>query len=83
MAEDVTRPEPSSSAKLIALVWILTRGRQSATCEAWSHELGFELRLMIPGDPPRTEVCTSEREMDELQQEWREGMERAGWRGDA
>jgi hypothetical protein len=84
MAEDVSSPEPSSRQKLISLVWILTRGRESATCEAWSHEDGFELRLKTSGDPsPRLQVCKSEKEMDEMQQDWREGMERTGWRGDA
>ena len=84
MADDVSSPEPSSRQKLISLVWILTRGRESATCEAWSHEDGFELRLKTSAEPsPRLQVCTSEKEMDEMQQEWREGMERTGWRGDA
>jgi hypothetical protein len=84
MAEDVSRPDPASRQKMISIVWILTRGRESATCEAWSHEDGFELRLKISGDPlPRLQVCKSEKEMDELQQDWREGMERTGWRGDS
>jgi hypothetical protein len=44
-------------------VWTLAKDERRAACECWSHELGYELRLTVRGDPlPRTNVCRSQDE---------------------
>jgi hypothetical protein len=47
----------------------------------WSHELGFEVRLVVSGDPlPRTEVCRTQEDLMALQETWRAALEAKGWR---
>lgn len=60
------------------------KGTKRATCEVWSHVLGFELRLTIAGDPlPRTQVCKSHTELIETETAWRAALEAKGWTGES
>jgi hypothetical protein len=57
------------------------KGGRSAVCTIWSHEFGFEVRLVLSGDPlPRTEVCPSQEDLIVLQESWRAALEAKGWR---
>jgi hypothetical protein len=49
--------EHFSEPELLGPVWTLTRGQRTAACQVWSHQFGFELRLLVSGDDlPRTQV---------------------------
>lgn len=61
-------------------VWTLTKGWRTTTCDVWSHEFGYELRLTVSGDSlPRTQVCRSTEELVMFQEIWRNAFEKQGW----
>jgi hypothetical protein len=73
--EHFTGPEQISPA------WTLCKGQRSAVCTVWSHEFGFELRLVISRDAlPRTEVCRTQEDLIAKQDEWRAALDATGWR---
>jgi hypothetical protein len=52
----------------------------SAVCEVWSHEFGWELRLMIDGHGlQKSSVARSASEMNETADQWRTTMLAEGW----
>jgi len=61
-------------------VWTLTKGRRTADCRLWSHQFGFELRLIISDDDlPRTQVVCSQEDLIRMQEQWpRRSRRRAG-----
>lgn len=60
--------------------WTLRKVGREAACTVWSHQLGFELRLVVTGDPmPRTKVCRSQEELIATQEEWRAALDATGW----
>ncbi len=74
--------EHFAGAELLSPAWTLSKGQRSAACTVWSHEFGFELRLVVSGDPlPRTEVCRSQEDLIATQDEWRAAFEAKGWIG--
>jgi hypothetical protein len=49
-------------------------------CTIWSHEFGFEVRLVLSSDPlPRTEVCRTQEDLIARQETWRAALEAKGW----
>jgi hypothetical protein len=76
----IPQREHVNAPERLSPVWALTKGRSTQPCEAWSHVLGFELRLTISGDAmPRTQVCKSQDELIAIQDEWRAALEAKGW----
>jgi hypothetical protein len=74
MREHFCEPE------LLSPAWTLTKGSRTATCQVWSHQFGFELRLIISGDDlPRTEVACSQDDLIRVQEQWRAALEGKGW----
>jgi hypothetical protein len=65
--------------KLLATWWTLGKSRRTARCHLYSHQLGWELRLEGVDDLPRTQVCRSETEVLEVQEQWRSLLETNGW----
>ena len=66
--------------ELLSPAWTLRKGTRFATCEVWSHQFGFELRLMIDDDDlPRTQTCTSQEDLIRVQEEWRAALAATGW----
>jgi hypothetical protein len=56
--------------------WTVTKGRRRAACQVWSHQFGFELRLLVSGDDlPRTQVVCSQEDLIRVQEEWRSALE--------
>jgi hypothetical protein len=73
MREHFNEPE------LLGPVWTLTRGRRTAACQVWSHQFGFELRLLVSGDDlPRTQVVCSQEDLIRVQEDWRAALEAKG-----
>ena len=58
--------------------WMMTKRRHVATCELFSHQLGWELRLTI-GELVRTQVCRSTEEVMRVQEEWQRALEERGY----
>ena len=58
---------------------ICGRARQ-AVCELWSHQFGWELRLVIDGgELTRSQVCRSNDEILDTQEQWKSAMVGKGW----
>jgi hypothetical protein len=55
----------------------------TAVCELWSHEFGWELRLMIDGHGLQmSSVVRSDAEMVATVDQWRAAMLEKGWRSE-
>lgn len=50
-----------------------------AICQLWSHEFGWELRLVIEGAVNRTQVCRAQSEVFDTFEHWKRGMLDKGW----
>lgn len=58
---------------------ICGRARQ-AVFELWSHQLGWELRLVADGgDCRRSQVCRSQDELLDVTERWKAAMVGRGW----
>jgi hypothetical protein len=75
----IPRREHFDQPELLLPAWTLTKGAKTATCEVWSHVLGYELRAVIGAELVQSQVCRSQDEMIRLQQEWRGAFEAKGW----
>lgn len=74
------RREFFDGPKRQTVVWVMRKGTRAVVCELWSHELGFELRLISEGDPMvRTQVCRAADELVRYQESWRLALEEQGW----
>jgi hypothetical protein len=69
-----------NGAELLSPKWTLRRGQKRATCEVWSHQFGFELRLTGRDPMPRTLVCVTQKDLIRVQEEWRAALEAKGWK---
>ena len=56
-----------------------------AVCELWSHQLGWELKLVINGELQRTHVCRSEQELARhtAADVWKDALLKSTWAHDA
>jgi len=68
-----TQPERLSPA------WTLAKNGKTASCEVWSHVLGFELRACVGAELVQSQVCRSQEDLIRLQEEWRAAFEQRGW----
>jgi hypothetical protein len=76
----IPQREHFNGAEQLSPAWTLTKGRRTAACAIWSHQFGFELRLVVDGDPlPRTQVCTTQEDLIALQEQWRSALTEKGW----
>ena len=53
----IPQREHFSGPERLSPAWTLTKDRKTATCEVWSHEFGFELRLTVATELLQSEVC--------------------------
>jgi hypothetical protein len=63
----------------LGAAWRLTKAGREAVCELWSHQLGWELRLMV-GDLRRSQVCRSHDDVLDTQEHWKVAMSGRGWK---
>ena len=81
----MTRPtlfpqrEHFAGAELLSPAWTLRKGQRRATCDVWSHQFRFELRLTVSRELVQSEVCRTQEAMIEVQERWRAGLEEKGW----
>ena len=75
------RTVPERAADGFNMVKALGCRTLTATCETWTHQLGWELRLVIDGHDLQTaRVVRSADEMGTTIDEWRTDMAEFGWR---
>ena len=56
-------------------------GRQiHAVCQLWSHQFGWELRLVIDGGVNRTQVCRTQEEVFDTYEDWKRSMIERDWK---
>lgn len=55
------------------------RGQLHATCELWTHQLGWELKLMISGELHRSAVCRSQDDVLTAGEQWKAALVEKGW----
>lgn len=55
------------------------RGQLHATGELWTHQLGWEVRLMIAGELHRSEVCRSQDDVLAAGDQWKAALVEKGW----
>jgi len=51
----------------------------TAVCELWSHQLGWDLRLVVGGELQRSQVCRTDPEWLETSETWKAAMRERGW----
>lgn len=52
---------------------------RTASCDVFSHQLGWELRLIIGTELVQSRVVRSEPDLETIATEWREAMRVKGW----
>ena len=65
-------------AELLSPEWELRKGQKRATCDVWSDQFGFELRLAVSRELVQSQVCRTQEAMIETQERWRAGLEMKG-----
>jgi hypothetical protein len=50
-----------------------------AVCEMWSHEFGWELRLLIDDELHQSQVCRTQDEVLETVDAWKAALHEKGW----
>ena len=59
--------------------WTLRKGSKAAKCAVWSHQFGWELRLIAGPELVQSQVCRSETELIETQEQWKAAILEKGW----
>jgi hypothetical protein len=59
-------------------VWTLAKRDRVARLVLYTHQLGWELRIES-GDLLMTQVCRSDREIEDVSAAWRAAMLEKGW----
>lgn len=77
----VPRREFFTQSERLSPAWTLTKGTKTASCEVWSHVLGFELRALVGSELAQSHVCRTQDELIRVQWEWRTAFEAKGWTG--
>jgi hypothetical protein len=80
----VQRPDWHGPATLLGEGWRLRKvvcgHPRQAVSELWSHQLGWELRLVIDaGDLERSQVVRSNDEILTVTEQWKAAMVSRGW----
>jgi hypothetical protein len=59
----------------------MRKGDKVARCELWSHQFGWELRLVVGGDELlQSQVCPSADEVLDTHEQWKAAMSEKEWR---
>ena len=59
-------------------IWTLTKRSQVARLVLYTHQLGWELRVDA-GDLLLTQVCRSDRDIEDVSAAWKAAMIEKGW----
>ena len=50
-----------------------------AVCQYWTHQFGWELRLVIGGELVQSQVCRTEPEVFDTFEAWQAALREKGW----
>ena len=83
-SEDLQREHWSGHPAPLGTGWTLHKSvcgkAREAVCELWSHQFGWELRLVIDGGIlQRSHVCRSTEEVLDTEEQWKAAMAGKGW----
>jgi hypothetical protein len=78
MPTNILQREHCDGPAFLGNAWALTKGARIARCELFSHQFGWELRLMI-GELVRSQVCRTTDEILSVQEEWRAALRTRGY----
>ena len=59
-------------------VWTLRKRDHVVPCKLFTHQFGWELRLEV-GELFMTQVCKSDREIEDVSAGWKAAMVEKGW----
>jgi hypothetical protein len=74
----VLRPYWSGHPVTLGDAWRLHKRTREARCQLWSHQFGFELRLIV-GELVRSQVCRNSDEVLDTQGSWKAAMVGRDW----
>lgn len=57
----------------------MAKDEHRAVCELWSHQFGWELKLLVDGELRRSQVCREQDIVFATFEGWREAMNEKGW----
>jgi hypothetical protein len=67
---------------LLKTLWTLSKRGKVARLQLLNHPLGWELRIES-GDLLMTQVCRSDREIEDVSAAWKAAMIEKGWKAEA
>jgi hypothetical protein len=60
------RDNLNATPKPLPDLFVMQKGTMTARCELWTHGFGWECRLFAGGEILATQVCRSDREIEDL-----------------
>ena len=76
LRRDVWNGAPNQLGDLL----LMRKGPRVATCELWTHELGWECRLLAGNELIASQVCRSQEDVFSFIETWRDALKRKGWK---
>jgi hypothetical protein len=75
------RPDWYGEPKALGELFTLRKVNTIATCQLWSHQFGFELRLVMSPQAEllRSQVCRSDEEILTASEQWKAALIEKGW----
>ena len=78
MSSTLQRAVWNGRPEQVGIAWTLKNRQHIVQCVVFSHQFGWELRLEV-GELFRTQVCRSEREIEDVSAAWKAAMIEKGW----
>ena len=79
MSSTLQRAVWNGKPEQVGIAWTLKKRNHTVECVVFSHQFGWELRLQS-GELFRTQVCRSDREIEDVSAAWKAAMVEKGWR---
>lgn len=75
------RPRWHGTPLQLGELFVLHKNRRAARAVLFTHQLGWEVRLMIgaQSEVVQTQVCRTEEEVLSTDEQWRAAMNEKGW----
>ena len=77
------RAARTAQPRLIAAAWRMRQGARAVECHVWSHDLGWDLRLLRDGELVQSQIARTLEDLVEVCGEWRREMTAQGWKARA
>jgi hypothetical protein len=73
------RPDWTGEPVRLGSMWTLAKGRRTAVCELWTHQLGWELKLASGATLLQSQVCRTQDDVLDAHEAWKVAMRSKGW----